>query len=118
MSARSQHGMASAKVFALKLTNLVGTIILIVTLALRAFQTRPNLSSHTHSISRLDCLDFRSNVDCVSDDFVAHCQGHGSFAPTSIDFVHVGSTHTTTFNLDVDVMIPEFLGFKLMERCC
>lgn len=97
------------------LTNHMWAIILVVTLALWTFQARPNLSTHAHSIPSLDRLDFGSNLDGVADDFVTDCQRHGSLAPPSIDCVHIGPADTATFNLDVDVMVTELLGFELVE---
>jgi hypothetical protein len=53
----------------------VWAVVLIVALALRAFQACPDLSTDTDSVAFLDGLDGVSNSDGLSDDFVADTNG-------------------------------------------
>lgn len=50
--------------------DLVWTVILIVTLALRAFETSPDLSTHTHAVSDFYRLDVGPNLDSMADNLM------------------------------------------------
>ena len=89
------------------------TIVLIVTLALWALQASPDLSANTNSIADLSCLDFGSDLDSTADNFVADADRERSFTPAAIDGVDVGTTDAAAFDLDVDVVVTEFLCFEL-----
>ena len=51
------------------------TVVLIVTLALWAFQASPDLRSDTDPISDFDVLDSVANFDGVSNNFMTHADG-------------------------------------------
>lgn len=89
--------------------------MLVLALALRTLQTRPNLCTNTNTIS---LLNLRSNIladlDGLANDFVADAQWTFEFAPTTGDGVNVAATNTAGFNLDIDVAVLERLGLDFL----
>ncbi len=95
-------------------------VVLVVTLALRALETSPDLSTYTHTISDFYCFHFGPDFDGMTDDLVADADGQWYLAPAAIDAVDVGATDTAALDLDVDIMVTELLGFELhyMSTVC
>lgn len=54
--------------------HLVRAVVLVVRLALRALEARPNLSAYTHSVSLLDKLALIADFDGLADDFVPNAE--------------------------------------------
>lgn len=95
------------------LTNHVGAVVLVVALALRALETRPNLSANTDAVALFYILDAFAHLDCLADDLVAYADRSVSLAPTAGDSVNIGAADTAALDLDVDVIITEGLGLEL-----
>jgi hypothetical protein len=94
----------------------VGAIVLIIALALRALQTSPNLCTDADSVSNLASGNSIADLDGLSDNFMANTDGQWHFTPTSIDAVDIRTADTTAFDLDVDIVFTELLGFELKGR--
>ena len=94
-------------------TNHMRAVILVIVLAVLAFQASPDLSTNTNAISNLDFFYVLTNFDGTSDDLVAYTDGHGCITPASVDRVHIAATDTTAFGFDVDVVVGERFGFEL-----
>jgi hypothetical protein len=88
-------------------------VVLVVALALLALQARPDLSSHTDTVSDLAAGHLIADLDSMADDLMANADRKRDFAPAAGDGVNVGSADTTTLDLDVDVVGAELLGFEL-----
>ena len=71
------------------LTNHVGAVVLIVTLAILAFQTTPDLSADTGSVANLERRDFWSNFYDLANNLVTDGERCGSITPASGDGVDV-----------------------------
>lgn len=88
-------------------------IVLVVALALRALQARPDLSTNTGTVANLECRDLRSNFYDLADNLVADSNGCWGFTPASCDGVHIGTADTAALDLDVDIVLTECLWLEL-----
>ena len=89
-------------------------VILVVALALWTLQARPDLSADTDAVANLHSLDFRSNQDSLTNNFVTDANGKRSIAPAAVDGMNVRSADTAAFNLNVNIVVTELLGFELI----
>jgi len=92
----------------------VGAVVLVVTLALRALQASPDLSSHAHSVALFDGLNLGSDLDGFANDLVSDTDWEWCITPSTVDGVDVTTTDTTAFDLDVNVVVSKTLGFELL----
>lgn len=107
-------------------------IILIIRLAKFAFQTCPDLSANTNTVSDLYGSNFWTNLDCFSYDLMAHTQRYARVTPAlsttehlvfharlltyTSDRMHIASTYSAAFNLNIDVTVFKLLWFKLAGK--
>jgi hypothetical protein len=94
----------------------MGTIILVVTLANPALQTRPYLCTNSHSITLLERQYLVPSSYDMAHDLVAHAQRKRSSAPSPSYGVHVATAHAAAIDADVDIMRFELFRF-ILWRC-
>lgn len=97
--------------------NLMHAISLIVVLALLALQTRVDLGADADALALLDQRHFGPDPHRFPDDFVAAAEGEVLGAPAAGDGVHVGAADAAGFDLHVDIVVFEWLGFELEKGC-
>lgn len=90
-------------------------IVLIVALALRALEARPDLRSDADAVADLDRLDGGPDFHGLADDLVADADGRGRVAPAARDGVHVGAADAAALDLDVDIVVTKLLGLELWK---
>ena len=88
-------------------------IILIICFAKFALQTSSNLSADTDAISNLDGGHLVADFNGFTNNLMANTDWKWAVAPTTVDGMDIGTTNTAAFDLDIDITIFEFLGFKL-----
>jgi hypothetical protein len=88
-------------------------VILIVTLALLALETRPNLCSNTDTVPNLDAGHLVADLDSMANDLVSNADGKRNFAPAPGNGVNIRGAHPAALDLDIDVVGAELLGFEL-----
>jgi hypothetical protein len=88
-------------------------VILIVALALGTFQASPDLSTNTNSIAFLYGLNSISDSDGFSYDLMAYADWQWRITPATVDGMYVAAADATAFDLDVDIVLAELLGFEL-----
>jgi hypothetical protein len=93
---------------------LVGAVVLVVGLALRACQVGPDLSANTSAVSNLEVLDLRTDLDDLANDLVADAERERDvFAPAAGNCVDVRGADTASVNGDVYIMVFELLEGQL-----
>lgn len=93
--------------------DLVGTVILLVCLAVVAGQVGLDLCTDTDSVANLDCLDVLSNLDSLADNLVANADWCWNLTPSSCNCVAVRAANTATVDGDVNVPVLERLELEL-----
>jgi len=83
-------------------------------LAVLALETGPDLSTHTSSITFLQCSDLRPNLDDLTNDFVTDTDWCGSITPPSSDGVNIRTADTAALDLDVDIVVAKLLWFEFL----
>lgn len=69
--------------------DLVGAVVLLVSLAVVAGQVCADLSSYADTVADLDGLDRLADLDGTADDLVAGYDRQGCFAPAAGDGVDI-----------------------------
>ena len=94
-------------------TNLLGTVVFVVRLALSALEARADLGTHAHTIPNLHRCDTLSDLDSMTDHLMADAKRQRGFAPAASDGMDVRPTDPTSNDLDVNVTILKRFRFKL-----
>ncbi len=85
-------------------------VALVLALADVAFEAGPHLCTYTYAIALLDFLDVLANVDSFAHNLMADTQGALEVAPSTCYGVNIGSAHTATLDLHINIGIAE--GFR------
>lgn len=89
---------------------LVGAVILLVGLAIVAREVGTNLSSNTNSVSNLDVLDLKADLDSFANDLVAYAKRKRNILiPPASNGVNIRCADTTSVDGDVNVIFFKFL---------
>jgi hypothetical protein len=91
-------------------------VVLVIGLALWALHARLNLSTNTYTLSRFDCLDFRSHSKDFANDFVSNAKRlvwHST--PATGNGMDIRSTDTAAFVDDINIVFLEIFGSELRE---
>jgi hypothetical protein len=91
---------------------LMGAVVLIVTLAIFAFETSPDLCADANSVANLDGLDILSHFHSATDYFVANSERSWVVAP-SIELMYIRATDATGLDSDINVGGLEDFGGEL-----
>jgi len=91
-------------------------IILIIALALSAFQARPDLCTNANTVANLDVLYLGPDLDGLTYDFMTYTDGSHGFTPAAGYSVDIRSANATALDLDVDVMISKLFWLELHKR--
>jgi len=94
-------------------TDHVRAIIFLIGFAELAFQACLDLSTHTDAVPNFDSCHFVPDLDSLANDFMTDADGKGAVSPAAGDSVHIGTTHTATLDLDINVTVFERLWFEL-----
>ena len=90
-----------------------------MTLALLTVQATPNLSADTDAVSNLAGGDLGAGLHNMANDFVTNAKRVWGVAhrraPTPSDHVNIAATDTTRSDFDIDIIILQFLWFKLLQ---
>lgn len=89
------------------------TVILVVRFAELAFETGPDLSANTNTVSNLNGGDLVADFDGLANDFVADADGERAVAPATSDCMDIRAADTTALNFNVDITVFKFLRFEL-----
>ena len=96
-----------------KLTNHMRTVIFIIGLANLALKTSLDLSSDTNAITNLAGGDFVASLDYFANNLMTNTDWQGTIAPAAINCMDVGAANAASFNLDVNIMVLEWLWLEL-----
>ena len=88
-------------------TNLVRTVVFVVTLAVPALEARLNLSTDTDPVALLDLGDLGASPDGAANYFVTDAERKRVIAPTAVKGVDIAATHAAALDLNVNVVILE-----------
>ena len=88
-------------------------VVLVVSLAELALQAGPDLRSNTNTVSDLDGCHLLADLDSLTNDFVTDADWERAIAPTASDCMDIRAADAAALDLDVDVTVFKFLGFKL-----
>ena len=88
-------------------------VVLVIALAILAFQARRNLSANTNTVANLDGRHLVTNFDGFPNDLVSDTKGQWGFSPATGDAVDVGTANTAGVDLDVDITVTERLCLEL-----
>lgn len=91
-------------------------VVLVITLAILAFQARRNLSADTNTVADLDGRHLVTDFDGFTNDLVSDTEGQWCLSPAACDAMNVGTADTAGVNLDVDVSVTEWLCFELQRN--
>lgn len=91
-------------------------VILVVALALRALQARPDLGTNTSTVANLECRNLGSNFYDLANDLVADSDGCWRFTPATCDGVYIGTANTAALDLDIDIVLTECLWLELSSN--
>ena len=69
----------------------IGAVVLLVSLAVAAFEARADLSANTDSVADLDSLHVFADLESAANDLVADTERHRSVAPATYQRRHVSS---------------------------
>jgi hypothetical protein len=69
----------------------IGAVVLLVSLAVAAFEARADLSANTDSVADLDSLHVFADLEGAANDFVANTERHGGVTPATYQRRHVSS---------------------------
>ena len=94
----------------------MGTIVLVAGLANLALKTSLDLSTNADSIPNLAGGHFVAGFDHLANDLMTYTDWQWAVTPAAVDGVDVGAAHATSFDLDVDVVVLEWLRFELWRR--
>ena len=64
-------------------------VILVVRLAVLAFEASPYLRSDAHTVTYFDGRHLFADLNGLANNFMSYTERHGSIAPATIDGVHV-----------------------------
>src|SRR5436305_4907502 len=82
-------------VSAVKPTDQVWAVVLVIALTLLALQARPNLSPNTDTVSNFATGHLIANLYSATDNLMANADGQRDLAPSAVDRVDIGGTDTT-----------------------
>ncbi len=91
----------------------MGTVVLVVALALFALQARPDLGSNTDAVSVFAAGHLVASFDDMANDLVTDTDGQRNFTPASVDAVDVRAANAAALDLNVKIVGAELLGFEL-----
>lgn len=89
------------------------TIILIVGFADLAVQTSPHLSPNTCSIANVEFFHIFAYSNHLSHNLVSNTKRKLCLTPTTRQRVNITTANSTSFDTDVDVMLPKTFRRKL-----
>jgi hypothetical protein len=94
--------------------DLVSAVGLVVVLALLALQAAVDLSTNTDTLSNLGEGDLGANLDDLADNLVTDGERVRAVTPVTVDLVHVTGADTAALNLDINVLLVEGTGSKVI----
>jgi hypothetical protein len=94
----------------------VWAIILIITLALGALQTRPYLCADTNAVTDLDVSNLGADLDRLAHNFMAYTDGCRRLSPAASNGMNIRPTNTAALNLDINVVFAKLFGLELRNR--
>lgn len=94
--------------------DLVGAVVLVVTLALLASKVGANLSTNTGTVANLDLGDLAADLDDLANDLMSYAERKRNvLSPPSGDGVNIRCANTAGVNCNVDIVLLELLKRKL-----
>ena len=93
--------------------HLMHAVGLIVVLALFALEAGIQLRTEAHALAGFHQRDFGPDSQGLANDLVADGQREVLVAPAAADGVHIGAADPAGLDLDLDIIVFEWLGRDL-----